>query len=111
MNFKTVTSEKQHAGIRMLKCWLANDREGHFATAKDAMSAPVQVWSCASCGCWLILHAGMHEDPWFEHDLQSAARHVLMACTYLDPEVKAEAQHNKLRTIIRGLDTPVMSLA
>ncbi|WP_458259666.1 DUF7828 domain-containing protein [Klebsiella oxytoca] len=41
------------------------------------MSAPGQVWSCASCGCWLILHAGMHEDPWFEHDLQSAARHVL----------------------------------
>lgn len=97
--------------MRMLKCYLANDREGHFVTAGEAMSTPGQIWSCASCGCRLVLHASMHEDPWFEHDQQTVARHVLMACAHLDPEVKAEARHNKLRSIIRGLDAPVMSQA
>lgn len=97
--------------MRMLKCYLANDREGHFVTAGEAMSVPGQVWSCASCGCRLILHASMHKDPWFEHDQQTVARHVQMNCAHLDPEVKAEARHNKLRSIIRGLDAPVMSLA
>ena len=97
--------------MRMLKCYLANDREGHFATAGEATRSPGQIWSCASCGCRLILHGGMHEDPWFEHDQQTVARHVLMACAHLDPEVKAEARHNRLRSIIRGLGAPVMSLA
>ena len=97
--------------MRMLKCYLANDREGHFATAVEAMSKPGQIWSCASCGCRLILHVGTQEDPWFEHDQQTVARHVLMACAHLDPGVKAEARHNNLRSIIRGLEAPVMSLA
>lgn len=98
--------------MRMLKCYLANNRTGHFVTADDAMGAPGQRWSCASCGCRLILHAGTREDPaWFEHDQQTVARHVLMNCAYLDPEVKAEARHRKLRRIIGGLDAPVMSQA
>ncbi|MEW5562608.1 putative zinc ribbon protein [Enterobacter asburiae] len=97
--------------MRMLKCYLANDREGHFATAGEAMRAPGQIWSCASCGCRLRLHAGMHEDPWFEHDQQSVGRHVLMACAHLDPEVKAEARHRKLRSLINGLETTVMVLS
>lgn len=97
--------------MRMLKCHLATNREGHFVTVREAMGTPGQIWSCASCGCRLVLHAGMHEDPWFEHDQQTVAWHVLMACAHLDPEVKAEARHNKLRGIIRGLDAPVMSLA
>lgn len=55
--------------MRLLKFYLANDREGHFVTASEAMSAPGQVWSCASCGCCLVLHAGTFSDPvWFEHD-------------------------------------------
>ncbi|HAF2207374.1 TPA: hypothetical protein G8N85_005514, partial [Salmonella enterica] len=44
--------------MRMLKCYLANNRDGHFVTAEEAMNAPGQVWSCASCGCRLVLHAG-----------------------------------------------------
>lgn len=44
--------------MRVLKCYLANDREGHFVTAGEAMSAPGQIWSCASCGCRLVLYAG-----------------------------------------------------
>jgi hypothetical protein len=49
--------------MRVLKCYLANDREGHFVTAGEAMSAPGQIWSCASCGCRLVLHAGTFSDP------------------------------------------------
>lgn len=98
--------------MRILKCYLANDREGHFVTAGEALNTPGQVWSCASCGCRLILHAQTYgEPPWFEHDQQTVARHVLMNCSHLDPEVKAEARHNKLRSLIRGLDATVMSLA
>ena len=56
--------------MRMLKCYLANNREGHFVTADGAMSAPGQVWSCNSCGCRLVLHGGTRRDPaWFEHDI------------------------------------------
>ncbi|MBH3133348.1 hypothetical protein I5L50_16815 [Serratia marcescens] len=98
--------------MRVLKCYLANDREGHFVTASEAMRAPGQVWSCASCGCRLVLHAGSVGDPsWFEHDTQTVARHVLMNCAHLDPEVKAEARHRKLRSIIKGLETTVMTLS
>ncbi|MGG5965125.1 putative zinc ribbon protein, partial [Salmonella enterica] len=28
----------------MLKCYLANNRDGHFVTAEEAMSAPGQIW-------------------------------------------------------------------
>ncbi|WP_395033207.1 DUF7828 domain-containing protein [Enterobacter kobei] len=38
------------------------------------MSAPGQIWSCASCGCRLVLYAGTFSDPaWFEHDTQTVA--------------------------------------
>ncbi|EAB9908888.1 hypothetical protein GSA37_003676 [Salmonella enterica] len=98
--------------MRMLKCLLANNREGHFVTAEETMSAPGQVWSCASCGYRLVLHASSAGDPaWFEHDTQTVARDVLMNCAWLDPEVKAEARHRKLRSIIGGLDTPVTVLS
>ncbi|EFS9643747.1 hypothetical protein HWI03_004467 [Salmonella enterica] len=96
--------------MRMLKCYLANNRDGHFVTAEEAMSAPGQVWSCASCGCRLVLHAGSAGDPaWFEHDQRSVARQVLMNCAWLDPEVKAEARHRKLRSIINELDVLVVT--
>ena len=98
--------------MRILKCYLANDREGHFVTAGEAMSAPGQVWSCASCGCRLVLHAGAFGDPaWFEHDTQTVARDVLMNCAHLDPEVKAEARRRKLRNMLNGLDATVMTLS
>jgi len=29
--------------MRLLKCYLANDREGHFVTAGEAMSTPGQI--------------------------------------------------------------------
>ncbi|WP_227010082.1 MULTISPECIES: zinc-ribbon domain-containing protein [unclassified Enterobacter cloacae complex] len=98
--------------MRVLKCYLANDREGHFVTAGEAMSAPGQIWSCASCGCRLVLHAGTYSDPaWFEHDTRTVARDVLMDCAHLDPEVKAEARHRKLRNMLNGLDATVMTLS
>jgi len=94
--------------MRMLKCFLANDREGHFATAGEAMSAPRQVWSCASCGCRLVLHGGTCGEPaWFEHDQQSVAERVLMNCAHLDPQVKEGARQRKLRRMIGDLDVPV----
>jgi hypothetical protein len=96
--------------MRMLKCYLANNREGHFVTTDEAMSAPGQVWNCASCGCRLVLHAGSSCVPaWFEHDRRSVVRHVLMNCAHLDPEVKAKACHRKLCNIINGLNAPVIT--
>ncbi|EAS9163882.1 hypothetical protein ABN77_17665 [Salmonella enterica subsp. salamae] len=98
--------------MRILKCYLASNLRGHFVTAGEAMSAPGQVWSCVSCGCRLVLHAGSSGDPaWFEHDQRSVARHVLMSCAHLDPEVKADARHRKLRSMIDSLDTPVAALS
>ncbi|AXC67001.1 zinc-ribbon domain-containing protein [Salmonella enterica] len=94
--------------MRMLKCYLASNLRGHFVTAGEAMSAPGQVWSCVSCGCPLVLHAGSSaEAPWFEHDQRTVTTNVLMQCAHLDSEVKAEARQRKLRSIIGGLDTPV----
>ncbi|MCP5961660.1 zinc-ribbon domain-containing protein, partial [Klebsiella pneumoniae] len=49
--------------MRVLKCYQANDREGHFVTADEAISAPGQVWSCTSCSCRLVLHASSSGDP------------------------------------------------
>lgn len=62
MNFKTLTSEEQNDGIRMLKCYLASDRRGHFVTTSEAANMPGQVWGCVSYGCRLILHNGTHVD-------------------------------------------------
>ncbi|ECY3795836.1 hypothetical protein AU652_14155 [Salmonella enterica subsp. enterica serovar Minnesota] len=96
--------------MRMLKCHLANNREGHFVTADEAMGAPGQVWSCVSCGCRLVLHAGSSGDPaWFEHDQRSVALHILMSCAHLDPEVKVEARHRTLRSVISELDALVIT--
>lgn len=35
--------------MRLLKCYPANDREGHFVTAGEVMSVPGQIRSFASC--------------------------------------------------------------
>lgn len=81
-------------------------------TAGEAMSAQGRVWSCASCGCRLVLHAGTFCDPaWFEHDTRTVARDVLMNCTHLDPEVKVEARYRKMRNLLNGLDATMMTLS
>lgn len=97
--------------MRIQKCYLANDTLGRFVTADDAARAPGSVWACASCGCVLYLLTGFGENAWYEHDQQTVAEHVLMNCSHLDPEIKAEARRRKLRRLINGLDAPVMSLA
>jgi len=72
------------------------------------MNATVQLWSCAR----LVLHTGTVSDPaWFGHDTQTVARDVLMNFVHLDPKVKAEARHRKLRNMLNGLDATVMTLA
>lgn len=79
-------------------------------TAGEAMSAPGQMWSCASCGYLLVLRAGAVGDPaWFEHDTRTVARNVLMNCGHLDPEVKVEALHPELRSMLNGLDATVLT--
>jgi len=34
-----------------------------------------------------------------------------MNCAYLDPEVKTEARHRKLRNMLNGLEATVMTLS
>ncbi|EKS6643045.1 putative zinc ribbon protein [Enterobacter ludwigii] len=96
--------------MRMLKCYLANDASGRFVTADDAAKSHGGVWTCASCGCVLCVQTTYGEKPWFEHDQRTVAENVLMNCAHLDPEVKAEVRHRKLRRLIGGLDAPVLSL-
>ncbi|EQB5947598.1 MULTISPECIES: zinc-ribbon domain-containing protein [Enterobacterales] len=112
MNFKTITSENQHAEIRMLKCYLASDQRGHFVTTSEADNMPGQVWGCVSCGCRLIFHTGTYTDsPWFEHDQTTVAASTLMRCAHIDPAVKAEERSKILRSLFNKPDSPVMSLA
>ncbi|ENJ8540280.1 TPA: putative zinc ribbon protein [Raoultella planticola] len=97
--------------MHILKCYLANDASGRFVTADNAARAPDGVWTYASCSCVLYLLTGFGEPPWFEHDKQTVAEHVLMNCVHQDPEVKAEARRRRLRRLIGGLEVPVVSLA
>ena len=90
--------------MRILKCYLANNSNGRFVTTKEA-SARTDTWTCASCGCTLILYSSETDAPWFEHDQRTVSINVLMNCTHLDPEVKAEARRNKLRRFISRLDS------
>lgn len=96
--------------MRMLKCYLTNDVSGRFVTAGEAAKSSGGIWTCASCGCVLYLLTGASEKPWFEHNQQTVAESVLMNCTHLDPEVKAEIRNRKLRHIIGGLDTSMVAL-
>lgn len=62
----------------------------------------------------LWLSSGVPAGPfggpgWYEHDPQTVARHVLINCANLDPAVKAETRHRKLRYMINGLDVRVMA--
>lgn len=98
--------------MRMLKCFLTTNALGHYVTAGDAVSTGSRVWSCASCGCGLILHAGSpQEAPWFEHDQRNVANRALMNCAYLEPEVKTGAKQRQLRSMPAELESvpPVMN--
>ncbi|HED3415294.1 MULTISPECIES: putative zinc ribbon protein [Klebsiella/Raoultella group] len=53
----------------------------------------------------MILHSSETNAPWFEHDQCTVSINVLMNCTHLDPEVKAEARRNKLCRFISRLDS------
>lgn len=98
--------------MRMLKCYLASDRTGEFVVAKHAMRSPSRAWTCVSCGCPLVLHAGLPgESPWFEHDQHTVATNVLMNCAHLDPQVKADVRLNQLRKVIGELDAPANVLS
>ncbi|EOY2408074.1 DUF7828 domain-containing protein [Yersinia enterocolitica] len=91
--------------MRMLKCYIANTTAGLFVTAKEAASAGGGTLSCTACGCRLLLNVGtLVEEPWSEHGQQTIAQDVLMNCAHLDPKVKAEARHRKLRNMLNGLD-------
>ncbi|HCU0768676.1 TPA: putative zinc ribbon protein [Raoultella planticola] len=90
--------------MRILKCYLANNSNGRFVTAKEASSS-TDTWTCASCDCTLILHSSETNAPWFEHDQSTVSINVLMNCTHLDPEVKNEVRRNKLRRFISRLDS------
>ncbi|WP_337262761.1 MULTISPECIES: putative zinc ribbon protein [unclassified Serratia (in: enterobacteria)] len=95
--------------MRMLKCYLANDKSGHFVTTKEAINRGGGMLTCVSCGCRLILHAGVPGvAPWFEHDQQTVSRATLMNCANLDPQVKAEARQEALRKAVKGLPVPAV---
>jgi hypothetical protein len=89
--------------MRILKCYLALDAVGHYVTASEAVSG-CKVWSCVSCDCALILHAGSAQEPaWFEHDQRTVARKQLMDCVYLDPGVKADEKRRSLQTMLETM--------
>lgn len=88
--------------MRMLKCYLANDRHGRYVTADAVRVGGVQ--TCISCGCLLVLQADTHgKAPWFEHDQQSVPLERLMHCAHLDPQAKAEARRAQLHKVVGGL--------
>ncbi|WP_315850621.1 DUF7828 domain-containing protein [Yersinia mollaretii] len=68
--------------------------------------------SCTACRCRLLLNVGtLGEEPWFERDQHTITMNVLMKCAHLDPQVKEEARHNKLRKVVGGLDAPATVLS
>ncbi|HHD2904003.1 putative zinc ribbon protein [Enterobacter kobei] len=96
--------------MRILKCYLANNIRNQFVDAKEAAKASDDAgyWTCASCGCQLILQkGGMGELPWFEHILHSVSHQQLMKCAWVDPEEKARAREKKLRRVVYSVDRNV----
>ncbi|OMQ18123.1 putative zinc ribbon protein [Serratia oryzae] len=94
--------------MRMMKCYLANDSNGCFVTAKEVSSLEKRVRTCVSCHGLLVWHSGgPGEVPWFEHDQQSVSRETLMKCAYLDPQVKADERHAELRKAVGWLPVPI----
>lgn len=73
--------------MRILKCYLANNSRNQFVDAKEAAktSDDAGYWTCASCGCELILQkGGMGELPRFDHIPHSVSHQQLMKCAWVD---------------------------
>ncbi|EOU1315974.1 putative zinc ribbon protein [Klebsiella quasipneumoniae] len=96
--------------MRILKCFLANNIYNKYVTAKEAAGASNtnKHWTCASCGCRLILHKGDEkEGPWFEHIQHSISHHKLMKCPWVDPmEKEAAVLKNCGRSLMRSIPRP-----
>lgn len=93
--------------MRILKCYLANNIRNQFVNANEAAETgdDAGYWTCASCGCKLILQkGGIGEPPWFEHILHSVTHQQLMKCAWVDPEEKARAREKKLRQVVCSVD-------
>lgn len=98
--------------MRILKCYLANNTRNQFVNAREAAEASStnEYWTCASCGCELLLRIGEpREAPWFEHILHSIPHQRLMKCAWVDPEEKARAREKKLRQVVCSVDKNVRS--
>lgn len=92
--------------MRILKCYLANNAKNKFVNAKEATDETGGHWTCASCGCRLILHKeNEKEGPWFEHIQHSISHHELMMCAWVDPLEKEAARIRKLRQVTYAIDT------
>ncbi|MEG1422175.1 MAG: putative zinc ribbon protein [Citrobacter sp.] len=92
--------------MRILKCYLANNARNKFVNAKEATDETGGHWTCASCGCRLILHKeDEKEGPWFEHIQHSISHHELMMCAWVDPLEKEAARIRKLRQVTYAIDT------
>lgn len=93
--------------MRILKCYLANNTRNQFVNAKEAAEASStnEYWTCASCGCELLLRTGeTGETPWFEHIRHSIPLQRIMKCAWVDPEEKARAREKKLRQVVCSVD-------
>ncbi|EOD1044465.1 putative zinc ribbon protein [Citrobacter farmeri] len=91
----------------MLKYYPANNTRNQFVNAKEAAKAGNDAgdWTCASCGCELLLCTGeAGEAPWFEHIRHSILHQRLMKCAWVDPEEKARAREKKLRQVVYSVD-------
>jgi len=98
--------------MRMLKCYIANTSAGQFVRAKESACAGGGILSCTACGCRLLLDVGtLGEKPWFEHYQHTLTMNVLMKCAHMDPQIKEEARHNKLRKVVGWLDAPATVLS
>ncbi|MFS9421683.1 putative zinc ribbon protein [Citrobacter sp. C411] len=96
--------------MRILKCFLANNARNKYVIAREAAetSRTNEHWTCASCGCELLLRTDeAGEAPWFEHILHSIPHQRLMKCAWVDPEEKARAREKKLRQVVYSVDKNV----
>jgi len=98
-------AEKRIAEVMACACW----------NAIWQINVMVTLWRLTKSWAHLgrygtaVLHICSSGDPaWYEHDMQSTARHVLMSCAHLYLGVNVETRHRKLRGIIDGLDVAVI---
>lgn len=102
----------KEAGMRMMKCYLANADNCHFITADEAATGEPGPLACASCGCVLYVQPeNADQKPWFMHDQSTVPISTLMDCIHSEPEIKAEAKLKKLRNSIGEQIVPLTVLS